>query len=75
MSDFTTNGAQRNNSNPYISNDSSGGGSGSSSQDQKENDALDNLAAIANYNAQALRAKGDQGRDMYNISDEMINRN
>lgn len=79
MSEFVTNGDKRNNSNPYLpsggSSSSGSGGSGNAEKDQKENDALDNLAAIANYNAQALRAKGEHGRDMYNISDEMINRN
>lgn len=44
--------------------------SSGSKQDAKENDALENLKAIANYNQGALRNKFTHGYDMYNISDQ-----
>lgn len=49
-------------------------GSTGSSVDQKENDALANLASIANYNANALQGKYSHGIDMYNIADDQARR-
>lgn len=42
--------------------------------DKKENDALDNLSAIANFNQNALKNKFNQGNRMYDISDDQARR-